>query len=172
MSLSPLSRLPFQQTVGHVHLAELLAKAGPGLEGVPSTHQQPRCPCFPGARWFTPRTAEQGGSWRVCFPSPCFSPSPPFLFHSPMQGTTLIPLLGFGFLFGGRSAGEDCDQAVLQFCRHRQGVRNDLWRLDPVTNAWYAHRGFVRWSPSLCTNDDLGGVAIKHNTGYKSMLAM
>lgn len=55
---------------------------------------------------------------------------------SPMQGATLTPLLGFGFLFGGRSAGEDCDQAVLQFCRHRTGVRNDLWRLDPVTNAW------------------------------------
>lgn len=61
-----------------------------------------------------------------------------------LQGATLSPLLGFGFLFGGRSAGEDCDQAVLKFCRHRTGVRNDLWRVDPVTNAWYGRRVFCQ----------------------------
>lgn len=55
---------------------------------------------------------------------------------SPMQGTTLTPLLGYVYMFGGRSSGYDCDQGITDHCRYFHGCSDWTWRLDPVSMTW------------------------------------
>lgn len=83
----------------------------------------------------TPRAVGQGraGSGRRAVDAPTAEVA---LLPSPMQGASFTPVLDWGFLFGGRSTGEDCDQAIMDYCRLGVGVRNDVWRFDPITDEW------------------------------------
>jgi hypothetical protein len=58
------------------------------------------------------------------------------MFPSPLQGASLNPMVGYLFMFGGRSTGQDCDFGITEHCRYFDSVNNFLWRLDPLTYTW------------------------------------
>lgn len=58
------------------------------------------------------------------------------MFPAPLQGSSMNSMLGYVFMFGGRSTGQDCDIAIAARCRYFDSVNNFLWRLDTLTYTW------------------------------------
>ena len=46
-------------------------------------------------------------------------------------------MLGFVYMFGGRTTGQNCDFAITESCQYFTSVTNLVWRLDPLTYTWY-----------------------------------
>ena len=53
------------------------------------------------------------------------------------RGHTMSLIDGYIYLFGGYTVGYTCENGrSSESCRLRNGVSNELWRLDPITHTW------------------------------------